>query len=113
MFAKLLIFFSFFQITECYYNSSSQCSNYEFVILDNVEPIYSKNNITSTTKTNEDENYMKIKIESFLKNIVKNDIVIIQYIWGVTISLSFVYGYVKFLSYIDHDIVSELFGLDD
>ena len=113
MFAKLLIFLSLFQFTDCYYNSSSQCSNYEFVIVDHVEPIHSKNNIIATTKINEDENFMKTKIESYLNKIVKNDTVIIKYIWGVTISLTFVYGYVKFLSYIDYDIVSELFNLND
>ena len=107
MFAKFAIFLTLFQLTDCYYNSSTQCSNYDFMLIN--EKI-----ITNSTVTikNETKSIIKENIEYYINKITKNEKENIQCIWAYSFIIIMGIIYINFNKPIDPEIINEMYGFD-
>lgn len=104
MFVKLVFFLTLFQLTDCYYNSSNQCSNYDFMLIN--EKI-----ITNET-TNETKSIIKENIEYYINKITKNEKETIQCIWAYSFIIIMGIIYINFNKPIDPEIINEMYGFD-
>lgn len=104
MFAKFAVFLTLFQLTDCYYNSSNQCSNYDFMLIN--EKI-----ITNET-TNETKSIIKENIEYYINKITKNEKENIQCIWAYSFISIMGIIYINFKKQIDPEIINEMYGFD-
>lgn len=109
---KLLIL-AILPVTSSFYNNSNQCSNYDFELVNYVDTT----NITTliNEKSRPDiveKDELKEKVEYYLRLVVDNDKLIIQYIWTSVIIFLFFYGYYICLTSVDLDIMDEMYGFD-
>ena len=105
MFAKFAVFLTLFQLTDCYYNSSTQCSNYDFMLIND--------KIITNETTNETKSIIKENIEYYLNKITKNEKETIQFIWAYSFII-IIMGiiYINFNKPIDPEIINEMYGFD-